>query len=192
MEAIDRLHTTAESHHRVLIVEVMGRHAGWIALHSGMPRRERHPHPERPFDIDKVCALVESRFATTTRRSSSREGATPLAGTVAVKEGELDSSGTPASRALQPAGRGDQGPHRPGVAGDRARSRAARRHADSLRPVAGDPVGLHAIDAVHDGDFGVMTALHGTAIERVPLRDAVRELKLVPESLYAEAEVFFG
>jgi len=65
MEAIDRLHTTAESHHRVLVVEVMGRHAGWIALHSGLAGGANIILiPERPFDIDAVCAQVESRFAT--------------------------------------------------------------------------------------------------------------------------------
>src|SRR6201995_4683987 len=64
-EAIDRLHTTAESHHRVLVVEVMGRHAGWIALHSGMAGGANVILlPERPFDIEKVCELVEHRFST--------------------------------------------------------------------------------------------------------------------------------
>ena len=62
-EAIDRLHTTAESHHRVLVVEVMGRHAGWIALHSGIAGGANIVLiPEQPFDIDEVCALVETRF----------------------------------------------------------------------------------------------------------------------------------
>ena len=65
MEAIDRLHTTAESHHRVLVVEVMGRHAGWIALHAGIAGGANVVLiPEQPFDIEKVCALVESRFET--------------------------------------------------------------------------------------------------------------------------------
>src|SRR6185437_8798014 len=65
MEAIDRLHTTAESHHRALICEVMGRHAGWIALHAGMAAGANVILiPERPFDIDRVCGYVESRFKT--------------------------------------------------------------------------------------------------------------------------------
>src|SRR6187200_2118056 len=64
-EAIDRLHTTAESHHRVLVVEVMGRHAGWIALHSGMAGGANVVLiPEQPFDIEAVCELVEQRFKT--------------------------------------------------------------------------------------------------------------------------------
>ena len=71
MEAIDRLHTTAESHHRVLVVEVMGRHAGWIALHSGMAGGANIVLiPEKPFDIDKVCAWVRSASRSTTRPSS--------------------------------------------------------------------------------------------------------------------------
>ncbi len=64
-EAIDRLHTTAESHHRVLVVEVMGRHAGWIALHSGIAGGASAVLiPEQPFDIDALCAYVEERFET--------------------------------------------------------------------------------------------------------------------------------
>ncbi len=64
-EAIDRLHTTAESHHRVLVVEVMGRHAGWIALHAGIAGGASTVLiPEQPFDIEKVCAHVETRFET--------------------------------------------------------------------------------------------------------------------------------
>ena len=67
-EAIDRLHTTAESHHRVLVVEVMGRHAGWIALHAGIAGGANIVLiPEQPFDIEEVCALVESRFDSCSR-----------------------------------------------------------------------------------------------------------------------------
>ena len=73
IEAIDRLHTTAESHHRVLVVEVMGRHAGWIALHAGMAGGANVILiPERPFDIDAVCALRRAPLRQpTSRRSSS-------------------------------------------------------------------------------------------------------------------------
>src|SRR5919112_2060790 len=92
-EAIDRLHTTAESHHRVLVVEVMGRHAGWIALHSGIAGGANIVLiPEIPFDIDEVCALVESRFES---RFSPilvvAEGAMPTeGGDMSLKTGELD------------------------------------------------------------------------------------------------------
>lgn len=194
-EAIDRLHTTAESHHRVLIVEVMGRHAGWIALHSGMAGGANVILiPERPFDIDKVCAHVESRFATRYAPIIVvAEGAMPLAGTMVVKEGERDAFGHVRLQGIS------------GLLEAEIRARTGRESRATVlghvqrggTPTAFDRFlatrfGLHAVDAVHDGQFGTMTALHGTRIDLVPLREAVRELKLVPEALYAEAEVFFG
>jgi 6-phosphofructokinase 1 len=194
-EAIDRLHTTAESHHRVLIVEVMGRHAGWIALHSGMAGGANVILiPERPFDIDKVCAHVESRFATHySPIVVVAEGASPLAGTMAVKDDELDSFGHVRLQGIS------------GLLETEIKARTGRESRATVlghvqrggTPTAFDRwlatrFGLHAIDAVHDGEFGMMTALHGTRIDLVPLRDAVAELKTVPEELYAEAEVFFG
>jgi 6-phosphofructokinase 1 len=195
MEAVDRLHTTAESHHRVLIVEVMGRHAGWIALHSGMAGGANVVLiPERPFDIDKVCALVEQRFATQFAPIIVvSEGAVPIAGTMAVKDEELDAFGHVRLQGIA------------GLLETEIRGRTGRESRATVlghvqrggTPTAFDRwlatrFGLHAIDAVHDGDVGIMTALRGTRIVRVPLTDAVRELKLVPEDLYAEAEVFFG
>jgi 6-phosphofructokinase 1 len=194
-EAIDRLHTTAESHHRVLIVEVMGRHAGWIALHSGMAGGANVILiPERPFDIDKVCAQVESRFATRYAPIIVvAEGAMPLAGTMVVKEGERDAFDHVRLQGIS------------GLLEAEIRARTGRESRATVlghvqrggTPTAFDRFlatrfGLHAVDAVHDGQFGTMTALHGTRIDLVPLREAVRELKLVPEALYAEAEVFFG
>src|SRR5437660_9007898 len=91
VDAIDRLHTTAESHNRVLIVEVMGRHAGWIALHSGLAGGANVILiPERPFDIDEVCAYIEKRFA---RHYAPivvvAEGATPKEGTMSLQQGDL-------------------------------------------------------------------------------------------------------
>ncbi|KPM54656.1 6-phosphofructokinase [Frankia sp. CcI49] len=194
-EAIDRLHTTAESHHRVLVVEVMGRHAGWIALHSGMAAGANVILiPERPFDIDKVCAFVEQRFATSYAPIIVvAEGATPIAGTMMVKEGELDAFGhvrlQGISALLETEIRGRTGREtRATVLGHVQRGGT---------PTAFDRwlatrFGLHAVDAAHDGDFGVMVALHGTRVERVPLAEATGELKTVPEHLYEEAEVFFG
>ncbi|MGH3387985.1 MAG: ATP-dependent 6-phosphofructokinase, partial [Actinomadura sp.] len=92
MEAIDRLHTTAESHHRALICEVMGRHAGWIALHAGMAAGANVILiPEQPFDIEKVCAYVESRFKTRYAPIIVvAEGAHPLDGQMELQAGELD------------------------------------------------------------------------------------------------------
>src|SRR5918992_2525166 len=95
MEAIDRLHTTAESHHRVLVVEVMGRHAGWIALHSGLAGGANIVLiPEQPFDIEKVCDHVESRFRTNySPIVVVAEGATPVEGTMSLATGEKDAFG---------------------------------------------------------------------------------------------------
>src|SRR6476660_4826508 len=95
MEAIDRLHTTAESHHRALVVEVMGRHAGWIALHAGLAGGANVILlPEKPFDIEQVCAYVESRFESHySPIIVVSEGATPAAGTMVLADSELDSFG---------------------------------------------------------------------------------------------------
>src|SRR2546423_4462848 len=175
MEAIDRLHTTAESHHRALIVEVMGRHAGWIALHAGLAGGANVLLiPERPFDINKVCAYVESRFRT--RYSPIvvvAEGATPVEGSMAVKEGERDSFGH-----VRLGGIGqwlaEQLEQR---TGKEARTVVLGHIQRGGTPTAFDRVlatrfGLHAIDAAHDGDFGTMVALRGTDIVRVPLSEA--------------------
>jgi phosphofructokinase-like protein len=94
-EAIDRLHTTAESHHRVLIVEVMGRHAGWIALHAGLAGGANVILiPELKFSIEKVCEYVESRFRTNYAPIIVvAEGAIPIEGDMSVKGGALDAFG---------------------------------------------------------------------------------------------------
>ncbi|MCM3885869.1 6-phosphofructokinase [Frankia sp. R82] len=194
-EAVDRLHTTAESHHRVLIVEVMGRHAGWIALHSGMAGGANVILiPERPFDFDKVCAFVESRFATHYAPIIVvAEGATPIAGTMATSDTELDAFGhvrlQGIAAVLETEIRGRTGRD--------ARATVLGHLQRGGTPTAFDRwlatrFGLHAVDAVHEGDFGVMVALHGTRIDRVPLAEAIGELKTVPAELYAEAAVFFG
>lgn len=194
-EAIDRLHTTAESHHRALVVEVMGRHAGWIALHSGMAGGASVTLvPERPFSVEKVADWVQARF----KREYApivvvAEGAQPDGGDEVLKTGEQDAFGHV----------------RLGGVGQWLADELARRTGKESRavvlghtqrggtPTAYDRVlatrfGLHAADAVADGDFGVMTALRGTDIVRVPLADATAELKTVPAERYAEAEVFFG
>jgi 6-phosphofructokinase 1 len=195
MEAIDRLHTTAESHHRALIVEVMGRHAGWIALHAGMAGGANIILiPEVPFDIVKVCDWVESRFESHySPIIVVSEGATPAEGSMALAAGELDAFGH-----VRLGGIG-------GIlekeiekrTGKEARTTVLGHIQRGGTPTARDRwlatrFGLHAIDAVHDGDWGKMVALKGTDIIRVPLSDATTELKLVDAALYAEAEVFFG
>jgi phosphofructokinase-like protein len=195
-EAIDRLHTTAESHHRVLVVEVMGRHAGWIALHSGMSGGANVVLiPEIPFDIDEVCDLVRKRFDTHYAPIIVvAEGAVPReGGDMSLVSGELDAFGH-----VRLGGIGDR------VAGEIEQRTGAEARAVVLGHVqrGGTPTafdrwlatrfGLHAIDAVAEKDFGTMVALRGTDIVRVPLIEGTGELKLVSAEEYAEAQVFFG
>ncbi|WP_067176417.1 6-phosphofructokinase [Microtetraspora niveoalba] len=195
MEAIDRLHTTAESHHRALICEVMGRHAGWIALHAGMAAGANVILiPEKPFDIDRVCSYVESRFKT--RYSPIivvAEGAHPMEGQMALQTGELDAFGH-----VRLGGIGELlAQEIEKRTGKEARTTVLGHIQRGGTPTAYDRVlatrfGLGAIDAVHEGDYGKMIALNGTDIVRVGLDAATAELKTVPVSRYEEAEVFFG
>ena len=195
MEAIDRLHTTAESHHRVLIVEVMGRHAGWIALHAGLAGGANVILiPERPFDIGRVIEYVEHRFQT--RYSPIlvvAEGATPAEGTMGVLSGEPDAFGH-----VRLGGIGDRiAAEVESRTGKEARCAVLGHIQRGGTPTAFDRVlatrfGLHAIDAIKDGDHGKMVALRGTDIVRVGLDEAVATLKTVPIERYTEAEVFFG
>ncbi len=195
MEAIDRLHTTAESHHRALVVEVMGRHAGWIALHSGLAGGANIILiPERPFDIDKVCAQVESRFATHySPIIVVAEGATPLEGTMELVSGEKDEFGH-----VRLGGIGDRLAHEiEERTGREARAVTLGHIQRGGTPTAFDRwlatrFGLHAIQAVTDEEFGVMVALRGTDIVRVPLAEGTSELKVVRPELYEEVEVLFG
>ncbi len=194
-EAIDRLHTTAESHHRVLIVEVMGRHAGWIALHSGMAGGANVILiPEVQFDIDQVCAYVESRFRTNySPIIVVAEGATPKEGTMVLAAGELDAFGH-----VRLGGIGDMlAKEIEKRTGKEARTTVLGHIQRGGTPTAFDRwlatrFGLHAVDAVNDGDWGKMVALRRTDVVRVELSDATTELKLVSPELYEEAAVFFG
>ncbi len=194
-EAIDRLHTTAESHMRVLVVEVMGRHAGWIALHSGLAGGANVILiPEQRFDTAQVCAWVESRFKIRYAPIVVvAEGAMPKEGDLVVKNDEVDSFGH-----ARLSGIGDwlaQEIER--RTGKEARTTVLGHVQRGGTPSAFDRwlatrFGLHAIDAVHEGDFGTMVALRGTDIVRVPLTEATARLKTVDPKLYTEASVFFG
>ncbi|MFF0305993.1 6-phosphofructokinase [Streptosporangium sp. NPDC004379] len=195
VEAIDRLHTTAESHHRALICEVMGRHAGWIALHAGMAGGANVILiPEKPFDIDRVCAYVESRFQTRYAPIIVvAEGAHPIEGQMTLQAGELDAFGH-----VRLGGIGEMlAKEIEKRTGKEARTTVLGHIQRGGTPTAFDRVlatrfGLQAIDAVHDGEFGVMVALRGTDIVRAGLGEATEELKTVPVGRYEEAEVFFG
>ncbi|WP_284741181.1 6-phosphofructokinase [Amycolatopsis sp. RTGN1] len=194
-EAIDRLHTTAESHHRALVVEVMGRHAGWIALHSGLAGGASVILvPERAFNVDQVVSWVERRFEKEFAPIIVvAEGALPEGGEEKLLTGEKDAFGH-----VRLGGIGtwlaDEIAHR---TGKESRAVVLGHVQRGGTPTAYDRVlatrfGLQAVDAVADGDFGVMVALKGTDIVRVKLAEATAELKTVPDERYQEAEVFFG
>jgi 6-phosphofructokinase 1 len=195
MEAIDRLHTTAESHHRALIVEVMGRHAGWIALHAGMAGGANVILiPEQPFSLQRVCSYVESRFQSHYAPIIVvAEGAVPDGGENATIDKGLDAFGHVRLGGIGEwlAGEIEK------ATGKEARTTVLGHIQRGGTPSAFDRVlatrfGLHAIDAAHDGAFGQMVALRGINVVRVPLSEATAELKVVKPELYAEAEVFFG
>jgi len=194
-EAMDRLHTTAESHHRVLVIEVMGRHAGWIALHSGMSGGANVILiPEIPFDLDQVCGWVESRFESHYAPVVCvAEGATPQGGRQSFGDSELDAFGH-----VRLGGIGEWLAGQIEVrTGKEARTTVLGHIQRGGTPSSFDRVlatrfGLAAIEAVHDGAWGHMVALRGTEIVRVPLADATGTLKTVPLARYEEAMSFFG
>jgi phosphofructokinase-like protein len=196
-EAIDRLHTTAESHHRILIVEVMGRTAGWIALHSGVAGgADVILIPELPFDIDEVCRLIHHRHARGRPFSIvvAAEGATPKEGTMELASGAtVDEFGHPRLGGIGYALEREIEQR----TGYETRATVLGHVQRGGTPTAFDRVlatrlGLRAIDAAHEGAWGTMTALHATEIELVALADAVQEVRRVPLEEYERYEVLFG
>jgi len=195
VEAIDRLHTTAQSHHRALVVEVMGRHAGWIALHSGIAGDAAAILiPEVKFSTQKVAEYVNSRFeAGYAPIIVVAEGAIPQDGDMIVKDQTLDSFGH-----VKLSGIGEWLSGQIEEKTGRETRTVVLGHIQrggtptSFDRILGSRFGVHAVTALAENDFGKMVALHGTKIERVPLASATSELKLVTPELYAEAEVFFG
>ncbi|MFF4530175.1 6-phosphofructokinase [Streptomyces sp. NPDC001407] len=191
-DALDRLKTTAESHQRVLIVEVMGRHTGWIALHSGMAAGAHAiVVPERPFDIDELTEVVGRRFEDGKRFAIVvvAEGAKPREGSMAFEIGATDIYGHErfAGVARQLAGELER------RLGKEARPVILGHVQRGGTPTAYDRVlatrfGWHAVEAAHQRAFGMMTALRGTDITLVPLAEAVESLKTVPHERYAEVE----
>lgn len=196
VDAIDRLHTTADSHDRVLVCEVMGRHAGWIATHAGIAGGAAYILvPERAFDIDEVCESLMQRHQKGRYASIVvvAEGAQPKEGSMVLQSGEVD----------------DFGHVRLGGIGDAIANKIRQRTGFDTRvtvlgyvqrggtPTAFDRVlatrfGIAAIDAVHDGAFGQMVALRDGKIIRVALAEAVGSLKTVDPELLEVAEVFYG
>ena len=195
MSAIDRLHTTAESHKRTLICEVMGRHAGWIAVHAGLAGGANVILiPEIEFNIDQVCEYIVQRFeAQYSPIVVVSEGAVPKGGMPSTEGAPLDAFGHVRLGGIAHWLEGEIEQR----TGHEARATVLGHVQRGGTPTAFDRVlatrfGLHAIDAAHERQWGKMTALRGTDIALVDLSEAIAELKTVPESLYREAEVFFG
>ena len=195
MEAIDRLHTTAESHKRALIVEVMGRHAGWIAFHAGVAGGANVILiPEIEFDLAKVCEYIERRYESQySPIIVVAEGAQPKGGVPEADQAPTDAFGHVRLGGIAHWLEGEIEER----TGHEARATVLGYVQRGGTPTAFDRVlatrfGLHAIDAADAGEWGKMTALRSTEIELVGLSEATADLKVVPESLYREAEVFFG
>src|SRR3954467_3067310 len=196
-DAVDRLHTTAESHNRVMVLEVMGRHAGFIAAHAGMAGGgDVILVPERPFDIEAVCDHIRRRHANGRTFSIVvvSEGATPREGTLttAGETGKLDAFGherlggiaVTLEREIEER------------TGYETRMTILGHVQRGGTPTAFDRVlatrfGVEAVAAATEGDFGNMVALRGRDIIRVPLAEALTEPKLVDPRLFDTAEVFF-
>ena len=200
-EAIDRLHTTAESHNRVMVVEVMGRHTGWIAVMSGIAGgADVILIPEQPITVEAACAEIQHRHERGKDFSI-----------VVVSEGyELTYESGERRQVAQEAPATDQFGHvRLGGVGHELGAEIEERTGYETRvtvlghvqrggsPTPRDRVlatryGLKAADLIGEGRFGRMAALHGDDIVDVSLAEATAELKTVPEDWYAVAKAFFG
>ena len=200
MEALDRLHTTAKAHQRVMVVEIMGRHAGWMGLHGGIAGGAHFiAVPEVPFDIDEICEICRNRYAAGKKYAM-----------IAIAEGAEDPK---LLRAVQHSAETDDFGHvqlgtgrgigevvaeeieertgfetRSVVLGHLQRGGAPT----AFDRVLGTRLGVKVTDMINAGDFGKMAALKGSEIVAVPLADAVGELKTVPVERYEVAKRFFG
>jgi ATP-dependent phosphofructokinase / diphosphate-dependent phosphofructokinase len=180
----------------VMVVEVMGRHAGWIAVYSGMAGgADVILVPERPFDIDQVCAHIRRRHSN--GRSFSivvvSEGATPQGGGIMSQHESKDAFGHVRLGGIA-VGLEREIEERTGYETRMTILGHVQRGGTPLAydRVLGTRFGVEAVDAVSDREFGRMVALRGTEIVRVPLDEALREPKLLDTELWETAEVFFG
>ncbi len=201
MEAIDRIHTTAESHNRVMVIEVMGRNSGWIAVEAGIAGgADLILIPEKPVDMDKICDVINKRHARGKDFSIVvvAEGAKiPIGG---QEEGKL---------MVQDAGVDAFGHVRLGGIGKVLASEIEKRTGIETRfvilgyiqrggaPTAFDRLlgtrfGVAAVDFINKGYFGKMTSLKGNKIEPIDLSEAVSKTKVVDDELYSISEIFFG
>jgi phosphofructokinase-like protein len=195
-DAVDRLHSTAESHDRVMLLEVMGRHSGWIAVYAGMAGgADAILIPEHPFDLDETSEHLRRRHAS--RSSFSivvvAEGAVPQEGTLDLPPPPLDENGFPRFGGVA----NDLAPEIEKRTGFQTRVTILGHLQRGGSPVAFDRhlatrMGIAAADLATAGGWGRMVARKAQDIGDVPIADAVAERKVVPIELYREAEVFFG
>jgi 6-phosphofructokinase 1 len=195
-EALDRLHTTAETHHRVMILEVMGRYTGWIALEAGLAGgADTILIPEKPFDIKQVCKYIKDRQKRGRNFSIivAAEGAKPKGGTEVVYSESVDDFGH-----VRLGGIGYYlGKEIEKHLGIETRVVVLGHLQRGGSPVAFDRIlatrfGIGAIDLVHERKFGHMIALKGNKIVSVLLKDVIGKRKKVDLELYNIASVFFG
>ena len=195
-EAVDKLHSTAESHNRVMVLEVMGRHAGWIATFSGMAGgADAILIPEVPFDIDAVARHIKHRAGSGRDFSIVvvAEGAVPKEGTLELPEAPLDQFGRPRLGGIgdviaQEIEERTDFPARVTILGHVQRGGSP----NPMDRVIATRMGVRAIDLAADSEWGTMTAYRRGRVSPVRLAEATAELSLVPEPLYRVAEVFFG
>jgi len=196
MECIDRLHTTAESHHRIIVAEVMGRHAGWIAIEAGIAGgADVILIPEIPIDLDEVCAVIKKRHerGKTFSIVVVAEGAQFKDGSLVTQEQKLDAFGHVRLGGIGES-LGEQIEKRTGyetrvsVLGHIQRGGSPT----AFDRVLGTRLGVKAVELIKNKKFGRMVALSGVKIIDVPLEDAVKALKTVDMELYDIAKVFFG
>ena len=200
-EAIDRIHTTAESHNRVMVVEVMGRHSGWIALHAGLAGgADMILIPEQKYTIEEVVSTIRKRH----ERGKDFSIVVVAEGVQLVSE-----EGGADEYVVSEGGRDEFGHVKLGGIGQLVANAVEQATSYETRvtvlghlqrggtPTAFDRVlgtrfGIAAIDLVHAGDFGKMVSLQGNEIVAIPLAEAVDQLKVVDQELYDLATVFFG
>jgi len=198
MDALDRLHTTATSHKRAIVVEVMGRHAGWIALHGGLAGgADIILIPEIPFDYDKIAAAIKERDA-----------AGNLSSLVVVAEGAKPKDGQQVKRDME------GGEFRLGGIGDLVAREIARRTGKETRScvlghlqrggapttldrILGTRFGVKAVQLANEGHFGSMVSYQNYQVRHVPIADAVNRLRLVPPNgemvqTARDVEISFG
>ncbi len=196
MEAIDRLHTTAESHHRIMVCEVMGRHAGWIAVHAGMAGgADVILIPEVPIDVDEVCEIIKKRRdkGKTFSIIVVAEGAKFKEGQNITQEEKLDAFGH-----VRLGGIGQ-------ILSDLIEEKTGYETRVTVlghiqrggSPTAFDRVlgtrfGVEAVNLIIEKKFGYMVSLQGNRIDKVPIDKVVGQLKTVDMALYDIAKIFFG